>query len=464
MVNSNGRGASSVHDPLWARAIVLSRGETTLALVAVDLYGYFVDQVDAIRESLADTGIDHVLVASTHTHSARDVLGFNGPSAIEYGVDPAYNAFLRTAIARAVRDALAAVRPAHVQYAALQLRDQPGGTSRYVSDLRPPIVIDDEVRVMRFVDAADDAVTVATLVNWAQHPEAWPGNSQALSSDMFHWLRTGIEDGAVASDGASLPGVGGVAVVFQGASGGNLGPLDVAAVEWDGTPVEGRQSERKAEVLGSQVASFVLRALGPGGGSVTDETAEIGFRTRRFLVKLQNRFFQVALLAGLFGTERPTFAWDDMRAILPGRNEPSLRTEVSVIDIGRASIATVPGELDPDLFVGGYDGSHTPEGIDINPPMPNAPDLDDAPPPPYLRDLLLEREGAEHAFLFALANDQIGYLIPEFNYVLHPTAPYVREAEGEHYDETYSIGIDGWPTVRAQLEPLIRWRPAARGD
>lgn len=462
MVNSNARAASGVHDPLEARAIVLRDGDTTVALVSVDLYGYFIDQVDAIREALRDDDLDYVLVASTHSHSSRDTLGINGPSLLESGLDPAYMARLRDGVVGAVREAAAALRPVHVQYASLRLRDAPGGMARYVSDLRPPIVIDDEVRALRFVGAADGA-TVATLINWGQHPECWPGRSHELSADMFHPLRQGVEDGMIGPDGVAVPGVGGVAVVFQGASGANIGPLDVHALDWDGTEHTDRQSELKTEVLGRQVAYAVLGALGPDGGSTTDETATLGFRTRRFLVKLQNRRFHIAWLAGLFGDTRPSYAWDPDRAIVPGRNEPSLESEVAVLDVGRASIVSIPGELDPDLFVGGYDGAYAPEGVEINPAMVNAPDLADAPGPPYLRDLLLEREGAQLAFVFGLSNDQIGYLLPDFNYVLHPTAPYVEEADGEHYDETYSVGIDAWDTVRAQLEPLIRWRPPPGG-
>jgi hypothetical protein len=42
--------------------------------------------------------------------------------------------------------------------------------------------------------------------------------------------------------------------------------------------------------------------------------------------------------------------------------------------------------------------------------------------------------------------------------VLHPTNPYFDEAEGDHYEETNSIGPNGWPRVKSELTKLLGWR------
>ena len=80
----------------------------------------------------------------------------------------------------------------------------------------------------------------------------------------------------------------------------------------------------------------------------------------------------------------------------------------------------------------------------------------EAPGAPYLRDLA--REDAKHVYLFGLTNDMLGYFVPEFDYLLHPYNPYFDEAEGDHYEETNSVGIDGWPLVKTNLQSLLRWR------
>jgi hypothetical protein len=52
----NDRTALSVHDDLWARGIVLERGETKIALVTLDVVGYFHNEVETIR-SLVDPAL-----------------------------------------------------------------------------------------------------------------------------------------------------------------------------------------------------------------------------------------------------------------------------------------------------------------------------------------------------------------------------------------------------------------------
>lgn len=449
----NGRGARSVHDDQWVRAVALRRDATTVVLVTIDCVGYFKDEMDQIREMVAGEDVDYVAFGASHVHEARDTLGIWGVTTDSTGIDDGYMATIRAQAARAIREAVADLRPANVQYARYRLNDMPGGMLRYVSDGRDPYIIDDEVRLLRFTEAGTDT-TIATLLNWGSHPEYWGSRNTALSSDYVHWLREALENGVVGPDGALEPGLGGTAVFFQGALGSQIGPGEVEQQAWDGTPIE-RRTMASPQTAGEQVAYFALRAL-RGGDVVTDETARLGFRNRSFFVDVQNRGYHIALLNSLF--QRQTYNWDPEGALVPGVNEPDVLSEVAVIDIGRAQIITAPGELDPALFLGGYDGSRTPDGREVvDTSRENPPDLSRAPAGPYLRDLA--REDAEYVFLFGLTNDMLGYFVLEFDYQLHPTNPYLDEAPGEHYEETNSAGIDAWPKIRRELEALLAWRP-----
>ena len=80
------RKATAVHDPLKARAVVLREGERKLALVSVDLVGYSLPQVVAVRRQLP--GFTYVLVSSTHNHEGSDTMGLWGATAFQSGVDP----------------------------------------------------------------------------------------------------------------------------------------------------------------------------------------------------------------------------------------------------------------------------------------------------------------------------------------------------------------------------------------
>jgi hypothetical protein len=46
----------------------------------------------------------------------------------------------------------------------------------------------------------------------------------------------------------------------------------------------------------------------------------------------------------------------------------------------------------------------------------------------------------------------LGYIMPDYNYVLDPGSPYMEEADGDHYEETNSLG----PYARTELiDPLV---------
>jgi hypothetical protein len=112
---------------------------------------------------------------------------------------------------------------------------------------------------------------------------------------------------------------------------------------------------------------------------------------------------------------------------------------------------TNPGELHPELWVGGYDGSFS-WGQMILTEQVNKPDLTMAPEGPYLRDIMLTNPGAKYAFTIGLAEDFLGYIVPAFNYVLDEQNPYLADAPGDHYEETNSIG----PLVEKEVQhPML---------
>ena len=72
-INVRGRIRHRVHSPLHSRALVFADGTTTLALVVVDNLGVAEESCDDARRIASERcGIrpDHVMIASTHTHSA----------------------------------------------------------------------------------------------------------------------------------------------------------------------------------------------------------------------------------------------------------------------------------------------------------------------------------------------------------------------------------------------------------
>jgi len=448
------RPASGVANDVWASVVVMRNADTTLAFVSLDVIGWFRTDMDLIRDMVSDLGIDHIAISSTHVHENRDTIGIWGITQDSTGRSDDYNAFIRAQTAQAIRDAVTALRPANIQYANVDLRDVDGGPERFIGDNRDPEILDPELRLMRLVEAGTDD-TIATLVNFGAHPEYLGSHNTLISSDLGHWLREGISDGVVGPDGSMTPGVGGITVWMNGAVGGQIGPNQLDAQTWAGDPVsEGDDPFLFTQTIGEQLAHYCLVALGPTGGSTTEMTAALGYRTRTFFVDVQNTGFHLAIILGLF--DRPGQNWDSRTVLIPGENEPDLLTEVTVIDVGLATMMTAPGELDPQMFLGGYDGAYTPPtAMLVADDNPNPPDLTQAPAGPYLRDLA--RADAEQVWLLGMTNDYLGYFVPEYNFELSSSTPYLDEAEGDHYEETNAVGVDGWPRVQQELEALLAW-------
>src|SRR5215217_7725367 len=58
------RRATSIHDPLYARAVVLADDGDKIAVVSVDVVGLFYPFVESVRAKLP--GYKYVLVSATH--------------------------------------------------------------------------------------------------------------------------------------------------------------------------------------------------------------------------------------------------------------------------------------------------------------------------------------------------------------------------------------------------------------
>lgn len=118
----NANMAESAHDPLHARAMVLSDGVTTLAMVVVDTLGAPPEVLDEAKKiASATTGIptDRMLISSTHTHS--------GPrSNTTKGAAPevAYRKLFVAGVADSIVRAHAALQPATFGTASHPLPDE----------------------------------------------------------------------------------------------------------------------------------------------------------------------------------------------------------------------------------------------------------------------------------------------------------------------------------------------------
>lgn len=434
------RPATGVRDPAWARTVAIEQGEILVTLTSIDAVGLFYDDIEAIRAlaraELARVDpaldIDFMLISSTHSHEVPDTMGQWGgevaPGGLPMtsGISPRYMAHLRARAAASIVEAIQARRPVTAEVGSVQT-----GAAGLVRDSRPPIIIDDTLGALRLVDMTDQ--TVATVVNWGNHPEVLSSKNNLITSDFAHALRAGVEEGV-----GDRAGLGGVTVYLQGSVGGLMTPL--------GVPVDGSTEPTfaRADAMGRRLAEATYAAL---DGAEALDTPALAFAATEFLVPIENTIFRLAFQIGLL--DRAIYDAEGTQLAEFQGTIGFVKTQALVLTLGPLTLYSVPGELFPELAVGGYDGSRS-FGEAVVPDDPLAPDLSAAPQPPYLHDLMPGR----HRWVIGLGMDELGYMVPPYDFKLNPALPYLSEAEGDHYEETNSVGPEIVPRTQVVLKAL----------
>jgi hypothetical protein len=390
------RRASGVHDDLWARAVAASDGTRRVVVVSVDLIGLFLADVEKARGLLrARVGDAALVVSSTHDHEGPDTMGLWGRSRFSSGVDPAYLDRVRRAVVDAAADALSRLEPARL---VLAMTHTPG----LIVDSRLPVVIDDTLVALQAIGAGGR--TLGTVVSWGSHPEALGGRNTLVTADYPHFLTQRLEEE-----------LGGTAVFLVGSIGGLMTPLGLELRSEGGQPVPADSFEL-ARAVGERAAAAAVRALHESGRDSVSTTVE--YRRARTDLPLENRLFRLAAFFGVL--DRPFFSKGAPASTLFGDD---VRTEVGWLRIGDAEALCVPGEIYPELVVGG-----------VQDPQDPGADFPGAPREVPLKDLL----SSEYRFVIGLANDEIGYIIPRSEW--DARAPYAYGREDAQYGEVNSVG------------------------
>ena len=120
--------------------------------------------------------------------------------------------------------------------------------------------------------------------------------------------------------------------------------------------------------------------------------------------------------------------------------QTSLITEVGLLRIGPAAFAIIPGEIYPELVIGG-----------IQTPQDAGADFPGAAAEPLIFDQIKD---AKYKIVFGLANDMVGYLIPKSQW--DDRAPYCYGRKSAQYGEKNSCGYDAAPVVCEAFRRLLR--------
>ncbi|MFM1920723.1 MAG: hypothetical protein RLZZ303_2357 [Candidatus Hydrogenedentota bacterium] len=408
-----GRAASGLAQPLDARALALRNNAQLVVMVTADMIGIEHNEVLRIREMVSPSlGIDHILISATHTHEVPDPIGMWSSPVPFISFDPAYMAFVRERIVAAIERAVLDMVAVDMHCAVADVPQE-----GFVRDSRKPEMIVPWLYAFEFSRKDGDGV-LATFVSWGNHPEALGGTNPLITPDFPYWLRKGMEEGVPGENGS--PGFGGVCLYFQGVVGGLMTQLEMAVPHRDGERSYLEDSFEKAQALGENTAVLAATAL-RGPERWHNAKPMLAWSARTVKAPLQPLFRAVVGL-GLMH-----------RGYYPGG---LAKSEINVLRIGGVLMLATPGEIYPELVIGGVEAL---PGRDF--------EIDPVEVPP-----LLDQMHGRMNLVLGLANDFIGYIIPKSQW--DTRAPYVYD-DAPQYGEWMSSGPEVGPVIHAACSEAL---------
>jgi neutral ceramidase len=246
MAGYSARGAAvstGVHDPLFAKAIVLDDGARRVAIVTLDLAGFSADSTARVKEKVkSGGGPEHLLLISSHTHSGP-ALSDEFPSKEKPWIRDAEEKIARAILAAAdsTQAAKIGIGWGEVREGHNRRRINADGTVTMLWANReriPTAPVDYQLAIIR-VDSLDDK-PIATLVNFTCHPVVLGPENLEISADY-----PGVFMARVESE------VGGQCMFVQGAA-GDINPF------WDKTPPREGAFEEMTK-MGEAIAREAIR-------------------------------------------------------------------------------------------------------------------------------------------------------------------------------------------------------------
>jgi hypothetical protein len=411
------RKATGVHDPLLARAVVLQHGKEKIALVSIDLIGFFHPQVEKVRQRLP--GFSFILVSSTHNHEGPDTLGLWGVSPFKSGVDAGYLSLVEKQI-------VTAVKAADADRKVVRARIGSAHAPELLHDSREPYVKHDELVALEFLDKADKPAGI--VVQWNCHPETLGDKNTLISADFV---------------GATVKALRArhrcPVVYLTGTVGGLMTSLRVEIKSAAGKALEDgtfEKTDRYGELL-AEVADRALQTARPV------KLTPMQARRQLVYLPLDNKLFLLARQLGV--VQREAFLWSgDPYKAEPAREVKAdkplcTRTEIAWLRLGDLEIAAIPGEIYPELVL-----DKVQEPVDAGADFPDAP----------IEPAIYKQLRGPHRMLIGLAGDEIGYIIPKRQW--DENAPFCYGRKKSQYGEANSLGPNTAPLLCRAFQELVQ--------
>ncbi|MEQ1876442.1 MAG: neutral/alkaline non-lysosomal ceramidase N-terminal domain-containing protein [Bdellovibrionia bacterium] len=466
--SSDNRIAQGVQSPIWSRALAVQgeNGVTTL-LIATDLPGLTWKYVNPIKRRIAKMlaiAYDNITIQALHDHQAPDAAGYW--TTFIPGHNQPYTDKLKDWIYLSARQAFASMTQAKMKvvttthYSCINRKTRvmkkdpdcniPQSEYDYKEnndyddwivqlDMRDPVVRNTRIVAAQFTRPS--GATIATLVNWHNHPELLESSNRLISGDYSHYLREYMEKH-----------LGGTSVFTIGTLGNQIGGLrDLPVPMWNenfervydpgqfddnGDPVPKfvKNGVDKIRSTGYEVASEAVKALNAAG---YEENVDVAVHTEEIENPVDN--FVHETLTGNVWTwdvekkDRMVRTWGGRC----GRIRGCVKSDVSLIQIGSLSFLTAPGEIDPAYFLGRSASEHDYGGKFGVWKFPAIEGLEGRMP-------------GVHKAMLGQANNYLSYLVPESDNVGWSNTDHPL-----HYEELVTIGKKFGDDTYRDLQSLL---------
>ncbi len=300
------KAATRKEGDLTVRALVLSDGATTVAIVSADFLGFPSVLGNKARARVEGIRPENILIGATHTHSAPDCYGFpdgKGGTA----ADLKYLDSVCARMGEVINEAATHLQPATLKIATGEAKGKIA-YNYYAERLYDP-----RCHVIQALGA--DGKPLATLVNYAVHPEVLGSGVGICSPDLVGPLYARL-----AEQGA------GTGIFMNSAQGG--------MVTADNRTANGKDARTWAECerIGRLLADEALRIV---ASAPEQKSPKLLCEARTISFPVDSPQLRAVMAASPLG--------------LGTKDTTRVSTQLNLLNIGNAQILTIPGEALPNI-------------------------------------------------------------------------------------------------------------------
>jgi hypothetical protein len=291
---------------LYVRAMVFEKGSERIAIVNIDNLGWPAVLGDKSRKLIKGIAPENIIIGVSHTHSAPDAYAFPDEKG-NVGADLKYLDWCVIQIADAVNEAVQNLEDADLKIAVGEAK------GKIAYNYYAPKLYDPRCGVIQAI--GKNGKTIATLVNYAIHPEVIGNSRDILSPDAIGPLYDRIEEKT-----------GGMALFMNGAQGG--------MVTADNRLEHGKEASDWAECqrIGNLLADEALRIV---KDAPVQDNPDIYCTSKEIRLPVDSEMMRYIL--------------NNSPLNLNTTKDNTINTRVNLLNIGTAQVLTIPGEALPNI-------------------------------------------------------------------------------------------------------------------